>query len=334
MPRQTRRGFLKASTVAAAGFAGLAGCLGDDDEITTLRYNYVVPVEALSTLQDVPEIRDELENIGEEYELEIDAVPATPDAVAAMAGGEIDMAFFANVSFARTVLEEAVPGGVTAIALEWLDAYPGHYGLTGFSHPDSQYQEPEDIEGARIGVNALGTGTMTPVIGTLHRLGLTRDDVAFEEVAFPDMLEAIQEDLVDIGVFPPIFAGQPRGEGFTPAFSSHFAFDEPYPFAFMAASNDMLEEKEDAFETWAADYVELWEFVHENRDMVVSSAAEHFDIPEPAIDGFYLREETDYFRQLEFDISRFDEHLNELVDLGFIDEGADFTEHVTNEFVS
>ncbi|WP_152421188.1 ABC transporter substrate-binding protein [Natronolimnohabitans innermongolicus] len=330
-----RRTYLKSAGVATAGgLAGLAGCVGGNGNgIPTLEYNYVVPIEALGSIQGIPELQDELEHYGDEYELNVNQVSGTPDAVMGMASGEVDLAFLTTVSFGSAIEEDAVPGGITGIMMDFYDAHPDYYGSTVYSLPDSDLTDPEDLEGQTLGINALGTATHAVYVKMFSEVGLDPDDdVEFMELEFPATTAALEDGRMDAGFYPPLFASEPRDEGFTEVFTSHDAWDEMYPFSFVAATNDSLEEKDDAIAAWADDCASFFEYVQENRSEVVSLAADHFDIPEPAIDAFYLTE-YDFYRQLEFETDRFDETLDELVDLGYLDEQRDWTEYITNEYV-
>lgn len=329
----SRRGFLKTGAVAAtAGLTTLAGCTGGGDE-GTLRFNYVVPIENLGSLLDIPEIQDQLDNLGDAYELEVSRNSSTPDSINALAAGEADMALVTTQSFGGAVVGGAVPDGLTAIATDFWDAHPDHFGFEVYSLPDSDITEPADLEGQTLGINATGTGIHAVYLKMLNEVGLSEDDVDFQEQGFPTFVQGLQDGIFDAAIFPALFAVGPRNEGFTEVFTSHDAYDGVYPFAFTVATNTALEQKSDAVEAWGEDYVNVVDYIFENRDDVVSLAAEHFELPEEQVDAFFLTEHDYYRDQIEIDHDALQTTMDELNDLGLLDGQFDAQEHATNEYI-
>ncbi|WP_436348229.1 ABC transporter substrate-binding protein [Natronorubrum sp. FCH18a] len=328
-----RRSFLKTgAAVTTAGIAGLAGCTGGVDE-DTLRFNFVVPIENLGSLLDIPEIQDQLDNLGDEYDLEVSQDASTPDSINSLAAGEADMALVTTQSFGGAVVGDAVPDGLTAIATDFWDAHPDHFGFEIYSLPDSDITEPEDLEGQTLGVNATGTGIHAVYLKMLQEVGLSEDDVDFQEQGFPTFMEGLQDGIFDAAIFPALFAVGPRNEDFTEVFTSHDAYDGTYPFAFTVATNNALDEKSDAVEAWGEDYVNVVNYMFENRDEVVSLAAEHFELPEEQVDEFFLTEHDYYRDQIEIDHDALQATMDELNDLGLLDGEFDAEENATNEYI-
>lgn len=330
----SRRAFLKSSAAATTvGLGGLAGCLGGDGG-DSLGFNFTVPIENLGSLLDVPDIQDQLDNVGEEYELEVSHDSSTPDSLNALAAGESDLCLVTTVSYASAVVQEAVPGNITMIATDFWDAHPDHYGFTIYSHSDSDVTEPEDLEGATLGVNSLGTGIHAVYVKQLLDLGLDpEEDVEYVEQDFPTFTAALEDGIFDVGIYPALFAPEPRAEEFNEVFTSQDVWDEEYPFAYIVASNESLDEKEESIQSWMEDYVDVIDYMFENRDEVVSLASEHFEIPEEVVDAFFLTE-NDYYRdEVEIDFDRLQATMDEMHDMGFTDEGFDVEEYATNEYL-
>jgi len=332
----SRRRFLASSVAAGAGTSALSGCLGTGGGGTTTSIGlaFTVPIENLGSLFDVPEVREQLDNLGDEYELEVSRNSSTPDTLNQMASGEIDLGLLASVSYASAVRQEAVPGNISIVATDFWDAHSDYYGFTVYSDSDSEITDPEDLEGRKLGVNATGTGIHAVYAKKLEDIGLDPgSDVEFVELDFPAFPSAIKDGRIDAGIFPALFAVQAREEGFTEVFTSQSAWEEAYPFAYSCASQDSLDEKSDAFEAWGEDYVQLVEYVYDNRSEVVPAAASHFDLPEGLIDAFFLTE-GDYFREeIRTDFERLQAVVDEMVALGFIEEGFDVEEYATNDYL-
>lgn len=337
MAQYNRRTFLKAGGAAGAlGLTGLSGCvggIGGGGGLPTVRLAYVVPVENYGSLMSVPDIQDELTNMGEEYEFEISRTQATTDGVSSMAAGDLDMTYMTTISYANSVAQEAVPGGFKAISTDFWDAHPDFFSITVYSPSDSGITEPADLEGAQLATTALGTGIQAVYIKLLEEAGLTRDDVEFVELAFPAFTEALNDGRVDAGIYPAFFAGQARAEDFNVVGRSAEVFD-PYPFAYICASNSALDEKGEAISAWGEDFVELIELSNTDRDMVVEAAAEHFEVPQEMLDAYYLTE-LDYYREEpHMDVDALNTILNdEMVPLGFLEEERDYGEYASNEYL-
>ncbi|ELZ05209.1 ABC transporter substrate-binding protein [Natrialba asiatica] len=333
LPRD-RRTFLKSGATAAVGLTGLAGCLGGGNGDGTLGFNFTVPVENLGSLLDIPDIQDQLDNIGEEYELDVSQNSSTPDSLNALAAGESDLCLVTTVSYASAVMQEAVPGNITMLATDFWDAHADHYGFTIFSRSDSEITEPADMEGATLGVNALGTGIHSVYQRQLLDLGLDPDeDVEFVEQDFPTFTAGLEDGIFDVAIYPALFAPQARDNGFNEVFSSQDVWDEAYPFAYIVASNTALEEKESAVRSWMEDYVTVVDYMFENRDEVVSLASDHFELPESLVDSFFLTD-ADYYRDdIEIDTERLQYAMDEMHDMGFTDDTFDVEEYATNEYL-
>lgn len=329
----SRRSFMKASVAATAGLTALAGCTGGSDS-GTVRLAYTVPIENLVSLMDVPEIQDEMENLGDSYELEISQNSATPDTLNQMAAGDVDLGLLSTVSFANAVQEEAVRGNISLIATDFWDAHPDHYGFTIYSRSDSNLTSMEDMEGSTVATNARGTGTHAIYRKVFRDLGLEPgSDVELVELAFPNMTSALNEGRIDAGMYPALFAPNARSEGFNTVFSSQDVWENEYPFAYITASNNALDNKEDPITSWAEDYVGLVDYLNENRSDVITAAAEHFDLSEDLLDAFFLTE-NDYYRDEPVtDIERMQTMMDDLADLGFLEESFNADEYITNEYV-
>lgn len=332
-PLHSRRKLLKTGVGAAVGLTAMAGCLGDNGDTNTISYHFTVPVENFCSLLSIPELQDELTNLGDEYELTVANDSSTIDSLNAMAAGECDLAQVTSESYANAVMEDAVPGGISAVATDFWDAHDDYYGFTVYTPPDSDLTDPADMEGRNLGINAINTGIHATYTRMLMEHGIDHEDgVEYVEQDFPTLPAAAEDGIVDAIVLPAMFASGVRGD-FDELYTSHDVFDQEYPFAYLAASNDALEEKEDAFRAWGEDYVEFIDYAEENRDEVVSLAAEQFELPEEQIDAF-LMTEYDYYRG-EHEIVEDDLQfaMDELAESGITDDSFDVAEHSTNEYL-
>lgn len=318
-----------------AALTGLSGCLGNiggGGELPSIALGWVVPVENIGSMLDIPAIQEELPNLGEAYEFESVQHSSTPEGVSSLAAGETQATLVTTLSYSNVIEENAVPGGVTAVITDFWDAYPDHFGFRTFSHGDSDITEPADLEGNQLGVNATGTGIHAILVKQIVELGLDPDeDVEFVEFGFPAFIEAINTGQFDAGIFPALFALQAAAEGFNLVFTSHDVFD-PYPFAYTVVRNSAIEEEEEAVRAFVEDYIYVWEWMQDNQSDAVSLGAEHFGLPEEGLDAMMFSE-NDYYRgDLSMDIEALNGIMQEMEDLGFIDQALDYSDHATNEF--
>jgi NitT/TauT family transport system substrate-binding protein len=78
---------------------------------------------------------------------------------------------------------------------------------------DSPIQGPEDLDGARVGVNALRNVNELYIRSTLDELGMPQDAINPVELPFPDILAAIDRGDVDAGIVIEPFATIGQGQG-------------------------------------------------------------------------------------------------------------------------
>ena len=336
MPQYDRRSFLRASGAAGAvGLTGLSGCVGSitGGGTPTIGLAWVVPVENFGSLMGVSELQEELPNMGDAYEFESVSVSSTPDGVSAMAAGDADIALMTTVSFANAVAEEPVQGGITAIATDFWDAHPDYYGFGIYSAPDSDVTEPADLEGKQLGVNATGTGIHAVYVKQLREIGLDpENDVEFVELQFPAFTQAIQDGRFDAGIYPALLAGQARANDFQLVFRSQDVFDA-YPFAYNVAANRALDEKGDAMSAWAEDFAHLVDYCRNNRSEIIPPAASHFELPEAALDGYFLTEHDYYREDVHMDVDALNAIMEQMVELGFVSQSRDYGEYSSNEYL-
>lgn len=334
MVKATRRRFIQAGALAGTGITGFAGCIGDDGEVPEFDIEWVVPVELMASLWDVEELREELTHYGEEYTVTSTNSSSTPDSVSSMAAGEADIVTVSTLSWASAVTEDAVPGGMTAIAMDFWDAHPDHYGFTIYANPETEIEAIPDLKGTRIGVNATGTGTHAIIRAGLREAGLSEDDVDIIEQDFPTFPAAIGDGTFESGIFPAFFGPAAREQGFTPVFSSHDIWTDPYPFAWLVASNETLEEYPDAIRAWGEDFVELFDIAVENRDDYVPTLAENFEVPEEMVDAFWFTEHDFFKAEPVIDTDALQDIMDDMVELDFLEESFDVSDHVTDEYIA
>src|ERR1700687_1649251 len=139
-----------------------------------------------------------LKRHGKDYTLQMSFARGTPEAASLLAAGQVDIATLSYPIFATSLLKDAVPGGVTAIADIYQAARPGFHSNSYWCREDSGIQKITDLKGKTIAVNAFGASTDLVLRVALKKAGLDpKRDVRVVEVAFPAMAAAIREKRVD-----------------------------------------------------------------------------------------------------------------------------------------
>lgn len=333
-PHTNRRSYLKAA--GAIGIAGLAGCLGDD--LPTVNTAYVVAGGNKPSLFEIDDLVDEVaDNAGEEYELSVEAIGDTPDHVTAVAADEIQVGMSTVGSLPSAIIEDRVEGGVTAVASDYVDAHPDHFAIGTYAAEDSDIESAADLEGGTVGVNGIGTGVHAIVVRELQNHDLTEDDVEFIEVPFPGMRSSIDEGEIDAGIVPNTFAAEMElAGGYEQIFDSHDAFGTSYPFTYLFVGNEYLDENEDLVEAYLEDYASLVDHIldEDNRDDVVEMLVDEFGTDFDTYDHVFYTE-NDYFHPNppELDVEGLQTAVDDLADMGFIDEQVDMEPHVDNSYL-
>ena len=125
-----------------------------------------------------------LKRHGKEYTLQMSFARGTPEAASLLAAGQIDIATLSYPIFATSILKDAVPGGITAVADIYQAARPGFHSNSYWCREDSGIQKIADLKGKTIAVNAFGASTDLVLRVALKKNGLDpKRDIRVVEVA-------------------------------------------------------------------------------------------------------------------------------------------------------
>ncbi|HXJ80927.1 MAG TPA: ABC transporter substrate-binding protein, partial [Candidatus Methylomirabilis sp.] len=268
-------------TMLIACVGALLAAAPAEAQVPVLRVQYIVPVDQVVSLFEIPAIQQNvLRNYGKRYKLELGRAQGTPLLVAAMAAGELDVAFLAYNSFASAVIKNVVPGGLTIVASDFYDSSPDHFNFPWFALADSPINSVRDLKGKKIGVLAIGTGADATTRLMLKKSGLDPvKDVSIVEIPAPAMEEALRSKRIDAGFFAPVFAYRAMATGgVKKVFDSFQAWGKPYVFSFVVARTDYLKKFPDAVRGFLEDYVALLAYIYkpENREAVIDLVVSQF----------------------------------------------------------
>jgi NitT/TauT family transport system substrate-binding protein len=279
-----------------------------------------------------------LKRHGKEYTLQMSFARGTPEAASLLAAGQVDIATLSYPIFATSILKDAVPGGLTAIADIYQAARPGFHSNSYWCREDSGIQTISDLKGKTIAVNAFGASTDLVLRVALKKNGLDpKRDVRVVEVGFPAMAAAIREKRVDCGilVLPFSAAEVPKG-GLRAVFDETAAFG-PYSVIFQAVSNNFLKSNMDAVKAYLADYVEgmQWLYKPENRPKAIELTAELTKSPRDALESYFLLPGKDYYRDRNGCVSAtlLQQTVDALVDNELLPSRVDMSKHVNASYL-
>jgi sulfonate transport system substrate-binding protein len=308
-------------------------------QVPVLRVQYIVPVDQVISLFDIPALQQSvLKNYGKRYKLELGRAQGTPLLVAAMAAGELDVAFLAYNSFASAVIKNVVPGGLTVVASDFYDSSTDHFNFPWLTLADSPINGARDLKGKKVGVLAIGTGADATTRLMLKKSGLDPvKDVSIVEIPAPAMEEALRSKRIDAGFFPPVFAYRAMATGgVKKVFDSFQAWGKPYVFSFVVARTDYLKKSPDAVKGFLEDYVALLGYIYkpEHREAVLDLVATQFKAAKPVLQQFYLTSK-DVYRRPDGRMSAEDlQHaVTRLAELGFLDKDLQVAPYIDNSYL-
>jgi len=308
-------------------------------QVPMLRMQYIVPIDQVISLFEIPAIQQNvLKNYGKRYKLELGRAQGTPLLVAAMAAGELDVAFLAYNSFASAVIKNVVPGGLTIVASDFYDSNPDNFNFPWLALADAPINSARDLKGKKVGVLAIGTGADATTRLMLKKSGLDPvKDVTIVEIPAPAMEEALRSKRIDAGFFPQVFAYRAMATGgVKKVFDSAQAWGRQYVFSFIVARNDYLKKSPDAVRGFLEDYVALVTYVYkpENRETVIDLASAQFKVPKPVLQQFYLTNK-DVFRRVDGRVTaeELQHAITRLAELGFLDKDLQVAPYVDNSYL-
>lgn len=278
-----------------------------------------------------------LKRHGKDYVLQMSFARGTPEAASLLAAGQIDIATLSYPIFATSVLKDAVPGGITAIADIYQAARPGFHSNSYWCREDSGIEKITDLKGKTIAVNAFGASTDLVLRVALKKAGLDpKRDVRVVEVGFPAMGAAIREKRVDCGIMVLPFSAVevPKG-GLRPIFNETAAFG-PYSVIFQAVTNNFLKAHPDAVRAYLDDYVRglHWLYDPANRQKAIELTAELTKSPADTLATYFLTS-NDYYRDRNGCVSAtlLQQTVDALVEHELLPTKVDMSKHVNASYL-
>jgi sulfonate transport system substrate-binding protein len=199
---------LVSALVAAVGIAAALIVPGAQAEPLKIRISWVaVPNNLPPLFMEKPEL---MTRSGQSYVVDAVRFPGTPQSVAALASGDLDIALLTFSSFPLAI-QNAKLDDLRVIGDEFTDGVAGHYSAEFLVLKDGPVKTIEDLKGKSVAVNVRGGGTDMALraITRRHKLEEKRDYTEVE-VAFANMKATLLEKKVDlIGLGVPAMSADP-----------------------------------------------------------------------------------------------------------------------------
>jgi len=246
-----------------------------------------------------------LKRHGKEYVIETTTARGTPGVATLLAAEQADLGTLAFTSLATTIAQEAVPGGVTAIAEIHRDAVQGYASNPFVVLADSSIRTIADLKGKSVAVNAFNGSVDIILRIALQAHGLDpRKDVRVVEMPFGNIGPALRQKRIDVGVLAmPFQVDEAKKGGIRTVFDA-VGVVPPYPVLFQSARTRFLKSQPAAVRAWLADYVDAQRWIYDpaNRKQVVALTADLAKTPAASLDEYFLTAK-DFYRDPNATIS-------------------------------
>jgi NitT/TauT family transport system substrate-binding protein len=264
---------------------------------------------------------------GQSYVVDPVRFPGTPQSVAALASGDLDIALLTFSSFPLAI-QNAKLNDLRVISDEFIDGMPGRYSAEFLVLKDGPIKTIENIKGKVVAVNVKGGGTDMALRAITRKHGLEQNrDFTTVEVAFGNMKAALLDkkaDLIGLGV-PALSANPQLKEATRTLFTQRDALG-PTAQVIWVAREDFLKKNRAALVDFMADALRFRRYMTDpkNHDEAVDMAARVTKQPREQL-ASWLFTKDDFYRTPDgvLDTAILQDNIEKMVQLGFLKTGLD-----------
>jgi sulfonate transport system substrate-binding protein len=307
----------------AAAFAMSSGAQAADP--LKIRISWVaIPNNLPPLLMEKPEL---MTRAGQSYVVDAVRYPGTPQSVAALASGDLDIALLTFSSFPLAI-QNAKLNDLRVIGDEITDGVGDHYSAEFLVLKDGPIKEISDLKGKSVAVNVRGGGTDMALraITRKHKLEEKRDFTEVE-VSFANMKATLLEKKVDlVGLGVPAMSTDPAvREVARTLFTQRDALG-PTAQVIWVAREGFLQKNREAVVDFMADALRVRRYFIDpkNHDEVVKMVARVTKQPAEQL-APWLFTKDDFYRSNDgtLDIGILQDNIDKMVSLGFLKSGID-----------
>lgn len=267
-----------------------------------------------------------LQNYGQTYIAEPIRFQGSTHQITALASDEVDVAALSSAALVYAInnanLDVKVIGDVLQESCE-----EGVYTQPWYVRADSGIETAADLEGKRIGTNAIGSASDMAVRAMLRDAGIADDEVTSVEMPFGQMPSFIQEGKVDmVGLLPAFEAEIAASDEYKRLFTMCEALG-PTQTVMLVAKTDFIEENRDALVDMLADLMRVtrWYYDEANRDAALDLVAGVTGAPAAEFADWIFTLEGDQFRHPDLlpSIEGLQNAIDKSLEFGIIEEDLD-----------
>lgn len=165
-------------------------------EPVKIRNSFVVPVANWAPMLEAK--KDLAKHWGKSYVMEAVRYQGTPEMIAAMANGELEIGNLAYSTFGLAI-QNAGLEDLRVVADEFQDGAPEYYSNEYFVRNDGSINSIKDLKGKVLATNSIGSGADIGMRAELKKNGLEdKRDYTVIETPFPAMAAVLAEKKADL----------------------------------------------------------------------------------------------------------------------------------------
>jgi len=314
----------------ACAVAMLLGSICANAEPLNIRISWVaVPNNLPPLFMAKPQM---MQHAGKSYTVDPIRFPGTPQSVAALASGDLDIALLTFSSFPLAI-QNAGLQDLRVISDEFIDGFPGYYSAEFMVLKDGPVKAIKDLKGRVVAINVRGGGTDMALRAITRRDGLQeKRDYTELEVAFANMKAVLLDrkaDLIGLGV-PAMSTDPALREVATTLFTQRDALGATAQVIWVARSG-FLEKNRAALLDFMEDALRSRRFYTDpaNHREVVDIVAGVTKLPPQQLEP-WLFTKNDFYRDPNglLDPAVLQDNIDKMVDLGFLKSGIDVKKYM------
>jgi NitT/TauT family transport system substrate-binding protein len=272
---------LAACGTNSGGNGGSADARGNDPEnrvdLTTIVYAQLKP-----SLTDIHTEFGKERGIYEKYGIDLDVIHfdgGGPEALAGVAGGDIDMGNFGTPIL--TGISRGVP--IKVVGSPAITENP--FVLVG----GPKVQTMEEVKGKILGTGKLGGGNHQTALKILEKYGISQSEVDIRPVGDVDAYLLLKQGAVDaiVTTEPDVTRIERAGIGQTLVKGVDINEYQNYQHSFVFASDELIKNKPDIVRAVLAGHKETIQYVKDHTDELVAYASEKLGYEADLVRDFY-----------------------------------------------
>jgi NitT/TauT family transport system substrate-binding protein len=268
-----------------------------------------------------------MKHAGTSYTVDPIRFPGTPQSVAALASGDLDIALLTFSSFPLAI-QNAGLQDLRVISDEFIDGFPGYYSAEFMVLKDGPVKAIKDLKGRVVAVNVRGGGTDMALRAIARKEGLQeKRDYTELEVAFANMKAVLLDrkaDLIGLGV--PAMSADSALRGVASTLFTQRDSLGPTAQVIWVARAGFLEKNRATMLDFMEDALRSRRFYTDpaNHREVVDIVAGVTKLPPQQLES-WLFTKNDFYRDPNgiLDPAVLQDNIDKMVELGFLKSGID-----------